>query len=252
MTSSNNQNWNSGNYVKNASFVAELGMPVVELLSAKAGERVLDLGCGDGRLSEKLTHMACQVVAVDASADMIKAAKARGLDAHVLDGQDLPFENEFDAVFSNAALHWMKEQQQVVAGVYRALKVGGRFVGEFGGYGNVATIVAALRSALIARGLSVPEPWYFPRVEEYQSLLESRGFKVVSIDTFARPTQLPGDVSGWLQTFAQPYTCLIAKQERQQFITQLVEELRASLCDDQGIWRADYVRLRFSAIKLKQ
>jgi len=249
MSSTKDQNWNSASYVKNASFVAELGMPLVELLAAKAGERILDLGCGDGRLSEKLAQMGCRVVAVDASADMIKAAKQHGLDARVVDGEDLPFENEFDAVFSNAALHWMKRQQQVVAGVYRALKAGGRFVGEFGANGNVAAIVAALESALLARGFSLPEPWYFPRSEEYKSLLESQGFKVVFIETIPRPTELPGDVSGWLQTFAQPYTSLIAKQDREQFIAQLVNDLRVPLCDDQGIWRADYVRLRFSAIK---
>lgn len=251
MSTTNDDNWNSQAYVKNASFVADLAMPVVELLSPQAGERILDLGCGDGRLTQKLAELGCHVIGVDASADMIKAAKALGLDARVLDGQDLLFDNEFDAVFSNAALHWMKSQQQVVAGVYRALKAGGRFVGEFGAHGNVATIVAALESALNARGLSIPEPWYYPRAEEYRSLLETQGFKVVFIDTIPRPTELPGDVGGWLQTFAQAYTSLIAKQDRQQFIAQLVNDLRASLCDDQGVWRADYVRLRFSAIKGK-
>ena len=161
MTSSQAQHWNPEQYGKNARFVSDLGMPVVDLLSPQSGERILDLGCGDGALSLKLVELGCKVVGVDSSAEMIRAAHSLGLDAHVVDGQSLPYDNEFDAVFSNAALHWMKEPEKVIAGVWRALRPGGRFVGEFGGYGNAATIfTAALRNprsrAQISERLSGP------------------------------------------------------------------------------------------------
>ena len=107
MTSSQAQHWNPEQYGKNARFVSDLGMPVVDLLSPQSGERILDLGCGDGALSLKLVELGCKVVGVDSSAEMIRAADSLGLDAHVVDGQSLPYDSEFDAVFSNAALHWM-------------------------------------------------------------------------------------------------------------------------------------------------
>ncbi|SMF97456.1 Methyltransferase domain-containing protein [Methylomagnum ishizawai] len=249
MSSSNTQHWNPAQYSKNARFVSDLGMPVVDWLDPRPGERILDLGCGDGALSRKLVDRGCEVVGVDASAAMIAAAQALGLDAQVVDGHSLPFENEFDAVFSNAALHWMTAPERVVSGVWRALKPGGRFVGEFGGHGNVAGIVAALGAALTARGLTVPDPWYFPRPEEYGKLLRSHGFEVTRLDLMPRPTLLPGDVGDWLATFAQAYTAALPVAERGDFIAGLVEALRGPLCDANGAWWADYVRLRFSATK---
>ena len=128
-------------------------MPVVDLLAPRPGERILDLGCGDGALTEKLAAAGCDVVGADASAELVKAARARGLDARLMNGEALDFDGEFDAVFSNAALHWMLRPDAVIDGVYRALKPGGRFVGEFGGAGNVATIASALEAALDRRGL---------------------------------------------------------------------------------------------------
>src|SRR5262249_10134177 len=152
-----------------ARFVADLGEPVVELLAPRPGERILDLGCGDGVLTEKLVQMGCSVVGVDGSPLQIAAARARGLDAHVLDGERLTFTHEFDAVFSNAALHWMKRADDTIAGVYRALRPGGRFVAECGGHGCVATIAGALHAALGRRGIDGARvnPWYFPTPEEY-------------------------------------------------------------------------------------
>src|SRR5512142_2028530 len=138
------QTWDPERYARNARFVADLGMPVVELLAPKSGERILDLGCGDGALTEKLVAMGCTVVGVDGSAEQVAAARARGLDCHVMDGEQLTFNNEFDAVFSNAALHWMKRADAVIAGVWRALKPGGRFVAECGGHGNIKAIETAL------------------------------------------------------------------------------------------------------------
>jgi trans-aconitate methyltransferase len=221
------------------------------LLSPQPKERILDLGCGDGALTIKLVELGCTLVGVDSSAAMVEAAKALGLEAHVLDGQSLRYADEFDAVFSNAALHWMKNPERVIAGVWQALKPGGRFVGEFGGYGNVSTIVSAIESALSARGIVVVNPWFFPRAEEYKELLETSGFEVRTISLIPRPTLLPGDVGGWLETFAQPYISALPENERQYLIAEVVESLRNVLCDANGKWSADYVRLRFFAEKPK-
>jgi trans-aconitate methyltransferase len=138
------QIWNSQTYATNARFVADLGLSVVEWLNPQLSDRILDLGCGDGALTIKLKNLGCEVVGVDASEDLIATARSLGLDAHVMDGHYLAFDRPFDAVFSNAALHWMQQPEQVIAGVTRSLKPGGRFVGEFGGAGNVATIHQAL------------------------------------------------------------------------------------------------------------
>lgn len=249
MVSSRDQHWNPEQYGRNASFVSELGAPLVELLAPQHGERVLDLGCGDGALSLRLLEHGCSVVAVDASSEMIEAARALGLDARCLDGQALSFSNEFDAVFTNAALHWMPDPEAVIAGVWNALRPGGRFVGECGGQGNVATIVAALDAALAARGRAVPCPWFFPGPETYAALLGAWEFQVQSTALFPRNTLLPGDVGGWLETFAQPYTAALPQGEREPFLAEVVEALRPLLCDGRGDWRADYVRLRFHATR---
>lgn len=162
MPVSHAQTWDPEQYAENARFVSDLGMPVVELLSPQAGERILDLGCGDGALTIKLQEFGCEVVGIDLSPEMVAAARSRGLDARVMDGQALEFSNELDAVFSNAALHWMKHPESVIACIQRALKPGGRFVGEFGGHGNVSAIVTAIESTLSSRGVVVASPWFFP------------------------------------------------------------------------------------------
>ena len=147
------QHWSAERYAQTAHFVPALGAPVLELLGPRPGERILDLGCGDGVLTEKIAAAGASVVAVDAAPDMVAAAQARGLDARVAAGQDLNFEGEFDAVFSNAALHWMRPPEKVLAGVRRALRPGGRFVAEMGGHNNTAAIIVALSAVLGRRGL---------------------------------------------------------------------------------------------------
>ncbi|MGA7556596.1 MAG: class I SAM-dependent methyltransferase, partial [Candidatus Acidiferrales bacterium] len=163
------QTWDPERYARNARFVADLSAPVVGLLAPRAGERILDLGCGDGVLTAKLASMGCHVIGVDASASQIDAARKLGVDVRVMNGEALDFDSEFDAVFSNAALHWMSNSGKVIAGVRRALKPHGRFVAEFGGYGCVAKIRKALVEGLNRRGLSgeASSLWYFPTVEDY-------------------------------------------------------------------------------------
>jgi trans-aconitate methyltransferase len=243
------QRWNPETYAKNARFVAELGQPVVELLRPRPGERVLDLGCGDGALTETLATLGCTVVGVDASPEQVAAARRRGLDARVADARALPFAGEFDAVFSNAVLHWIREADAVIAGVHRALKPGGRFVGEMGGEGNVAHIASALRDALERRGVSPELPWYFPSAKDYQGKLEAGGFAVETIELFPRPTPLPGDIAGWLETFAEAPLARLPADARAGFLGELREKLRPHLQQPDGSWIADYVRLRFAAAK---
>ena len=244
------QHWNPDTYALNAGFVAELGEPVVAMLAPRPGERVLDLGCGDGRLTERLVAAGCSVVGVDASPDQVRAARARGLDARVMDGEALAFAGEFDAVFSNAALHWMKRPRRVLDGVWRALRSGGRFVGEFGARGNVATVAQAIAGALGRRGVSYRErdPWYYPTADEYRSELQAAGFHVLHAETFARPTPLPGDLVAWLETFAGAFLSALPAAERGGFCREVSDTLASALRHD-GRWSVDYVRLRFHAVK---
>jgi trans-aconitate methyltransferase len=245
----NPQSWDPDRYARNARFVSDLGMPVVELLAAQPGERILDLGCGDGALTAKLVAMGCQVVGVDASEPQIRGARALGLDARVMDGEHLTFNHEFDAVFSSAALHWMRHPDEVIAGVHRALYPRGRFVAEMGGYRCVQKIRTALVDALNRRGLDGEgaQPWYFPDVEEYSARLLKGGFTIDYIALIPRPTPLPGDISGWLETFAENFISKLATADRPAFIDEVREVLRPQLCDQDGKWIADYTRLRFAA-----
>jgi len=245
------QHWDPERYARTARFVAEHGAPVLDLLAPAPGERILDLGCGDGALSEELAARGAIVVAVDASAEQIESARARGLDARVMSGENLTFETEFDAVFSNAALHWMKDAKAVIDGVWRALKPGGRFVGEMGGAGNVASVRGALHRALDRRGIDPKslDPWFFPDEEAYRGLLEERGFTAASTTLFERPTPIPGAMEDWLDTFAETFILALPAGERAGAKTEVADGLKADLCDEDGRWTIDYVRLRFSAFK---
>lgn len=245
------QSWDPDSYARNARFVSDLGAPVVELLAPRAGERILDLGCGDGALTQKLVELGCRVVGVDSSAAQIDAARRLGLDARVADGARLGFDAEFDAVFSNAAIHWMKPSDDVIDGVWRALRPGGRFVGEFGGDGCVETVKRALIDALKRRGLDgdALNPWYFPTVEDYSARLMRRGFAINYIALIPRPTPLPTEITGWLETFAQSFMAPLNANDRKVFLAEVRETLRPSLCDADGKWFADYVRLRFATEK---
>jgi trans-aconitate methyltransferase len=243
--------WDPQRYAESARFVSDLGEPLLALLAPQPKEVILDLGCGDGALSEKIAASGCALYAVDASFAQIGAARKRGLQALLMDGQRLSFRPFFDAVFTNAALHWMKQHEKVVTGVWEALKPGGRFVGEFGGKGNVDAIRAALHAALRRRAFD-PEsvdPWYYPSPAEYSALLRKAGFTVEYIELIPRPTPLPGDILSWLEIFAQPFTKAVDESERESLVAEVRAELEPRLRDSEGNWVADYVRLRFRAIK---
>lgn len=246
------QPWSAQNYAENGRFVADLAGGVFELLNARQGERILDLGCGDGALTKRLVEAGASVVGVDSSADMIAAAKALGLDARLMPAESLPFVSEFDAVFSNAALHWMHDQSAVLAGVARALKAGGRFVAEMGGHGNIAAIEVALRAVFARNGLQPEtlETNYFPTPQAYAALLVQHGFRVEQIGLIPRPTALPSSgMRGWLETFRRGVLADLPAGTRETVLEETVELLRPSLCDEAGNWTADYVRLRFYAVR---
>ncbi|HEX2432194.1 MAG TPA: methyltransferase domain-containing protein [Aestuariivirgaceae bacterium] len=244
------QVWNAEDYEKHARFVSDLAGPVLEWLQPQAGQRILDLGCGDGVLTEELKRRGVDVLGVDVSESLLAAALARGVETRRMDGQKLPFDAEFDAVFSNAALHWMSDAGAVIEGVFRALKPGGRFVAEFGGHGNVAAVTTAMRATARRRGgdAALAGPWFFPSVAVYREMLEERGFRVVRIGLFPRPTPLPTGMIAWLKVFRRPFFAQYGAEE-DQVLAEVEELLAPSLRDARGNWTADYVRLRVEAVK---
>jgi trans-aconitate methyltransferase len=246
------QTWDASLYAGNGRFVALLAESLVQTLQPQAGERILDLGCGDGFLTRRLAESGATLVGVDASPQMVAAAKDRGVDARCVSGEALSFDGEFDAVFSNAALHWMTDHDTVLQGVYRALKPGGRFVAECGGQGNIAAIRVALLAVLKAHGISVEriENNRFYAPAEYRSRLERHGFQFEEITLTPRPTPLPSGMTEWLQTFRQSVFAQLPVAEQPAAIEQVVTLLKPVLCDAEGDWTADYVRLRFVAHRL--
>lgn len=245
--------WNADRYMAGAGFVPVLGAPVLALLAPQKGERILDLGCGEGLLTAQLAEAGAEVVGLDASADMVRATRARGLDAHVLDGHALEGwaaeQAPFDAVFSNAALHWMTDPDAVFRGVARALKPGGRFVAEQGGAGNVAAAATAIGAALEKRGVpfDLRATWSFPTEAEQAARLEAAGFEVEEIALIPRPTPAPAGFRAWLDNFAYQFLLALPEGEREAAKDDAVRLCEGSLRDLSGNWRVDYVRLRFRA-----
>lgn len=246
-----NQSWHATQYSEHASFVADLGSSVVTLLNPLPGECILDLGCGDGTLTEKLKKLGASVFGIDSSQSMIDAAKEKGLDGSVMNGEHLAFHEEFDAVFSNAALHWMTDYQSVVKGVYEALKPNGRFVGEFGGHGNIQCIINAMREIFTEnpRFGEFSIPWYFPTDREYANVLTANGFRINSIGLIPRPTPLKSGVREWLKIFANYLISELDNDEAEDFLVSVEDRVKANLFSESHGWTADYVRLRFSASK---
>jgi trans-aconitate methyltransferase len=253
MTVNATSRWNAEDYKKNAAFVPALGAPVVALLAPKPGEHILDLGCGDGVLTETLVAAGAVVVGIDASSEMIAAARARGLDAHVMDGQALVFGPEFDAAFSNAALHWMLDAPAVAKGVFAALKPGGRFVGEMGGQGNIAALRAALHAELRARGYRTDDrdPQWYAAPDEFVAIYEAAGFTDIAATLIPRPTLLPAGVADWVRTFRTGFldAAGVPEAERGDVALAVERRLETAFRQPDGSWLADYVRLRFSMRK---
>lgn len=237
--------WNAAGYERNARFVSDLGMPVVEWLEPRDGEAILDLGCGDGALTAKLPG---RVMGIDSSQSMVAAAVERGVDARVADMHAFALDCRFDAVFSNAVLHWTRDIDMVLACVADHLNPGGRFVGEFGGFGNVAAITTAILAALELEGCADGGfRWYFPTPAEFGARLAAAGFTVERIELIPRPTPLPTGMSGWLETFAKPYCAGLEAATAGRVVERAVGLLTNTLRDGSGNWTADYVRLRFAA-----
>jgi trans-aconitate methyltransferase len=245
------QTWDASRYAGHGRFVALHAEPLVQSLNPQPGERILDLGCGDGFLTLRIAESGARLVGVDSSPQMVAAARERGVDAYCMSGEALAFCEEFDAVFSNAALHWMSDQDAVLSGVYQALKPGGRFVAECGGHGNIAAIRVALMAVLGPRGISVDriENNNFFSPVDYREALQDHGFQVEEITLVPRPTPLDSGMTAWLETFRSSVLELLPPAERQSAMDQIVGLLKPVLCDRQGHWIADYVRLRFLARK---
>ena len=243
------QSWNPTAYAEIGSFVPALGAGVLEWLNPQPGERILDLGCGDGQLTSKLAAAGAEVVGVDASPEMVAGARSKGIDARVCNAEALPFAAEFDAVFSNAALHWVRHQDAMLAGVKRALKPGGRFVAEMGGHGNIAAIQVALMAVLERHGCAGLEDGvnYYPTPAAYRARLERQGFTVEEIQLIPRPTPLSAGMHNWLTTFRSGVLAAVPEHLRQTVVEETVALLEPVLRDEQGNWTGDYVRLRFIA-----
>jgi trans-aconitate methyltransferase len=249
------EKWNATLYDAKHAFVWEKARGLLEWLASQKGERILDLGCGTGQLSAEIAATGAEVVGVDRSAEMIAEARGKfpSLCFEVCDARALPFANEFDAVFSNAALHWIPQAEQVVAGIARALKPGGRFVAEFGGIGNVRHVVAALERALAELGVS-PEganPWYYPSIAEYSNLLERCDLEVRQALLFDRPTQLEDGERGleiWINMFGEPFLRRVPEAQRAHFLRAVEQVARPALWKSEH-WELDYRRLRLAAWK---
>lgn len=244
--------WNATDYQKKGNFVPTLGEPLLELLNPKPGQRILDVGCGNGTLSLKILAKGAALVGVDASEDMVAAAKHNGIEAYLQDAHEMQFDSEFDGVFSNAALHWMTVNPGLVAQrIYDALKPGGIFVGEMGGKGNIAEILRCESLYLEAMGLDLDQisPKFFPSKEVYAGLLKNVGFEIEQMELFERPTVLPDGVSGWLMVFSKKVLDTIPAESVETFLNDVEACTKPVLFSSENGWQADYVRLRFVARK---
>jgi trans-aconitate methyltransferase len=244
--------WNAELYQSEHAFVWQYGESLIELLSPQSGERILDLGCGTGQLTEQIAVAHAQVVGIDRSPTMIETARQNypDLEFLVADAQNFQVDRPFDAVFSNAVLHWIPDPDRAIHSIYQALKPGGRFVAEFGGKGNVEAIVQALHRALETIHTKPPEAhWYFPSIAEYTTRLEQQGFEVRYAVLFDRPTPLAGKdgLANWLQMFASRFLEKLSNEERSQVIRSVEQDLKSLYQTDH--WVVGYRRLRVVAVK---
>lgn len=248
--------WDAKLYNAKHDFVWKYGSDLVSLLNSQAGESILDLGCGTGHLTAQIAEAGAQVTGVDRSAEMVGAARAAypNLKFEIADARSLAYQSEFDAVFSNATLHWIHEPELVLQGVSRALRPGGRFVAELGGQGNIRAMQSAFDKVLVDLGLAAAgevNPWYYPSVSEYAVLVEKNRLEVQFANLFDRPTELADGAAGmrnWIIMFGGDYLAKAGPGRREEFLRRVEEILRPQLFRD-GRWWADYRRLRIVAVK---
>lgn len=254
-TQSHNDVWNANLYDQNHSFVSRYGNDLIELLEIKEGEKVLDLGCGTGDLAKKLCDIGGDVIGADKSQNMITQASMKYPEIKfvVRDVTDLGYKNEFDVVFSNAALHWVKQPKQALNCIYQSLRPSGRFVAEFGGKGNVQMITNEIINQINHSGNefnSEQFPWYYPSIGEYTSLMEEAGFRVTFAEHFDRPTPLDGEngLRNWIEMFGIQLFEGIDESRTANILMKVEENLKETLYKD-GRWAADYKRIRVIGIK---
>ena len=240
-TPASTSTWDAADYARVGGFVPALGRAALALLDPQRGETILDIGCGDGTLTLEIKSRGAEMVGIDNSLSMIGAARAKGLDARLMDAADLKFSEAFDAAFSNATLHWVLDKQRAARAIWFALRAGGRFAGEMGGAGNLATLRQALDDELVARGFGPPTyaaNWY-PTAEEFTELYENVGFRNVEAELIERPTSLEHGVAGWVLVFRRGWLDRAGVPEDQR--PAIADAVAARVGSD----LADYVRLRF-------
>jgi trans-aconitate methyltransferase len=247
--------WNTDLYEGKNAFVWKYGQGVIELLAPKAGERILDLGCGTAHLTNLIRETGAEAIGLDRSTSMITEARRRypDLPLVIADGTCFAFRCPFDAVFSNAAIHWMRDQTAVARCIWEALVPGGRFVAEFGGKGNIQAIREAISAAVQDAGETVnAEPFarFYPTIGEYAAILEAQGFRVTFASHFDRPTKLegPDGMKNWILTFADNIIESIPSEKREKIFRNVEQRLKTTLFRD-GSWFADYRRIRIAAFK---
>lgn len=248
--------WNPILYNDKHSFVYNYGESLITLLEPKAYQRILDLGCGSGQLTKKIDELSLETIGIDKSIDMIKDAKSKfpNIRFEVMDASNFQFDNKFDSIFSNATLHWVLNYKSAIKCMYQNLNESGKIVIEFGGKGNVATIVNQLKKSLQARNYTKQsnlEPWYFPSIGQYTTELESQGFRVIYAKHYDRPTELADENSGikdWLSMFGQSFFSEVSQTDIEEIKDEVQEKVKPK-CLNNGKWLADYKRIRVIAIK---
>lgn len=246
--------WNAELYKEKHAFVFGYGNSLIEWLEPKTGENILDLGCGTGELTSQIAASGAKVTGLDSAASMIASAQEHfpGIVFKVGDATSFSLPQTFDAVFSNATLHWIRQKEKVLDRIWHHLQPGGRLVLEMGGKGNVDDILGALKNALESRGYSYKPLWYFPSVGEYTSLLEEYDFRVNQVHFFDRETELADPENGiveWLQMFGAHFLEQVPEQERLPVLQDAQEALRATNFRN-GKWYVMYRRLRVKAEKI--
>ena len=243
-------NWDANKYKTDGSFVSQMAMGVVELLNPQNGEKIFDVGCGEGELATEIEKSGAKVFGIDMSEAMVKSACDQGIEVKVQDILKINYQNEFDAVFSNAVLHWVGKPDAVVANIHKALKKDGRFAGEFGGFGNCANVVEAMQEVFTDH----PEfgefnnSWYFPKADGYRKVLESNGFEVKYCEIIPRETPVK-DIKTWLEIFANGIIKDLDENQKEYFKNQVQKKVKTKLYVKEKGWFVDYVRIRFYALK---